>query len=100
MSDAIIAEYSGVLARPKFAFSMQAIQSLLETLRRNGELFEPTGFQIASPDPADTKFLHCALAAKAAFIVTGNSKDFPNAPYGSTHVVNAAEMVKQIMQDM
>jgi predicted nucleic acid-binding protein len=63
-------------------------------------MFRPQGFQIVSPDPADTKFLHCALAAQAAFIVTGNRKDFPGSPYGVTRVVNAAELIDRITLEM
>ena len=48
------------------------------------------------PDPADTKFLHCALAAGADYLVTGNRRDFPDARYGVTRVVNAAELIDQV----
>jgi hypothetical protein len=37
-----------------------------------------------SSDPADTKFLHCAQAGLADYIVTGNKRDFPDASYGPT----------------
>jgi putative PIN family toxin of toxin-antitoxin system len=96
LSDAIATEYAGVLARPKFPFAPQQIEALLAIMRDRGEFFRPEGFQAVSPDPADTKFLHCALAAGAEFIVTGNKRHFPDSPYGPTHVVNAGELLDRI----
>jgi hypothetical protein len=40
--------------------------------------------------------MHCAEEAAAEFIVTGNKRDFPDAPYGLTHVVNAGELLDRI----
>lgn len=63
LSDEIIDEYAGVLARPKFAFDLEEIEALIAMLRHQGELFEPKVSSKASPDPGDTKFIDCALAA-------------------------------------
>ncbi len=96
LSEDIIAEYAGVLARPKFAFTPALIASLLATFREKGEMFQPEGCLTRSPDPADTKLLHCAEAAEAEFIVTGNKRHFPDAPYGTIRVVNAGELLDRI----
>ncbi len=96
LSEEILVEYAGVLTRPKFSFASELIEAFLATFRHHGELFQPEHSPIVSPDPADTKFLHCALTAEADFIVTGNRRDFPDFPYGSTHVVNATELIDQI----
>jgi len=45
-------------------------------------------------------FLLCANAARAEFIVTGNKRHFPNAPYGPTRVVNAGELLDRITQGL
>ena len=92
----ILAEYAAVLARPKFAFPPEEIDALLAMLRSNGELFRPVESSLVSPDPGDTKILHCALAAEADYIVTGNRRHFPDAPYGSIQVVSARELLDQI----
>lgn len=94
-SEEILDEYAAVLARPKFAFPSDEIEALLAMLRARGELFRPEG-SAASPDPADTKYLHCAQAAQADFIITGNKRDFPDAPYGPTRVVSAGELLERI----
>jgi putative PIN family toxin of toxin-antitoxin system len=96
LSEAIIDEYSSVLSRRKFSFPPDDVAALLVMLRQNGEVFPPITSSVVSPDPADTKFLHCALAAKADFIVTGNRRDFPEAPYGITQIVGAGELLDHI----
>ena len=96
LSRPIIAEYAAVLARPKFGFPPDEIDALLDMLRSRGELIRPEGSSTASPDPGDTKFLQCAHAAQADFIVTGNKRDFPDPPYGPTHAVSAGELLEQL----
>jgi putative PIN family toxin of toxin-antitoxin system len=96
----ILDEYAAVLARPKFAFAPEEIAALSAMLRRNGEHFEPETSTATSPDPADTKFIECAEAAEADYIITGNKRDFPDAPYGAVRVVSAAELLHRIIGEM
>ena len=44
-----------------------------------------------SPDDPDNRFLDCALTAKADFLITGNTKDFPFAEFKGTQIVTPAE---------
>jgi uncharacterized protein len=99
-SAAILEEYAAVLARPKFSFPAEEIEALIAMLRQNGELFEPEDTAATSPDPADTKFLQCAQAAQADFIITGNKRDFPRSSYGSTRVVGAGELLDRIAREL
>ncbi len=48
-----------------------------------------------SPDPADNRFLECAEAAQADYLVTGNKRHFPER-WGKTVVVNARELLEMI----
>jgi predicted nucleic acid-binding protein len=64
--------------------------------RSQGELFTPDVSAAVSADPADTKFLECAGAAQADYIVTGNKRDFPDVSYGVTRVVSAGELLDRI----
>jgi uncharacterized protein len=100
LSEEIIDEYAGVLARPKFAFPPDEIEALIVMLRRNGELFQAEQSSQASPDTGDTKFVECALTAKADFIITGNKRHFPEKSYGSAHVVNAGELLDRITLEL
>jgi uncharacterized protein len=95
-SQEILEEYAAVLARPKFAFPSDEITAVLAMFRRQGELFLPEASSAASSDPGDTKFLQCAEAAQADYIVTGNKRHFPETSYGVTRVVNAGELLDWI----
>jgi uncharacterized protein len=99
-SEEILQEYTAVLARPKFAFSPDEIAAVLAMFRRQGELFRPGGSGAALTDPADTKFLQCAEAAQADYIVTGNKRHFPESAYGVTRIVSAGELLDRITQEI
>jgi uncharacterized protein len=85
-----------VLPRPKFAFSSDEIAAVLAMFRNQGELFPPEVSAATSSDPGDTKFLQCAEAAQADYIVTGNKRHFPAGLYGVTRVVSAGELLDRI----
>lgn len=99
-TEAIVTEYSEVLSRPKFRFPPDEVAALIAMFRSAGEVFQPKVSGVVSPDPGDTKFLQCAHAAQADFIVTGNRRHFPDAPYGPTQVVNAGELLARITLDL
>ena len=99
-SEEILEEYAAVLARPKFAFPSDEIAAVLAMFRNQGELFLPGASAATSPDPGDTKFLQCAQAAQADYIVTGNKRDFPARSYGVTHVVSAGELLDRITMEI
>jgi predicted nucleic acid-binding protein len=61
LSEAIIAEYSAVLARPKSAFPPEEIDALLAMLQGKGEIFRPEESPVVSPDPADTALRNLLL---------------------------------------
>jgi putative PIN family toxin of toxin-antitoxin system len=99
-TEAIIAEYAVLLARPKFSFPVDEVEALIVMLRSHGELHGPEASSVASPDPGDSKFLQCAQAVQAEFIVTGNKRHFPDAPYGPSRVVNAGEVLDRITREL
>jgi putative PIN family toxin of toxin-antitoxin system len=95
-TEEILEEYAAVLARPKFAFAADEIAAVLAMFRSQGELVVPAVTAAASSDPGDTKFLQCAEAAEADYIVTGNKRHFPAPSYGATRIVNAGELLDRI----
>jgi predicted nucleic acid-binding protein len=46
-------------------------------------------------DPADNKFIECADAARADYLITGNQRHFPKF-WKSTKVINAREFLTVI----
>jgi putative PIN family toxin of toxin-antitoxin system len=73
-SKEIIDEYLRVLTYPKFKLSEEDIHFLLyhEILPYFEVIDVHPGPRIIRKDPADDKFIGCALAGKAKFIVSGD----------------------------
>jgi uncharacterized protein len=96
VSEEMLAEYAQVLARPKFAFPPDEIAAVMAMFRDKGELIDPQQVAPVLPDPDDVRFLRCAEAARAEYLVTGNKRHFPAEACGAVHVVNAAELLDRI----
>jgi putative PIN family toxin of toxin-antitoxin system len=85
-SKAIFAEYLRVLAYPRFDLSEQEIDYLLsaEILPWVDIVEVPPGEPVVPDDPADDKFVWCALAAGADAIISGDEHllelDLPQLP--------------------
>jgi uncharacterized protein len=83
VSGSIFAEYDEVIRRPRFRRSEDTILSVLDTIRRKAFWVKPTASVRACLDPDDDMFLECAQASGAAFLVTGNIRDFPTQWVGA-----------------
>ena len=94
-SEVILEEYEGVLRRPKFRRSPAVVAALLKAVRAVADLVEPRVQLSVSADEADNRFLECAEAAKADYIVTGNTQHFP-AAWGRTLVITARQLVELV----
>ena len=92
VSDAVLAEYASVLARPRLALDAGRVRRMLDALRGVGvRLHAPaTPPPDDLPDPGDWPFIACALAAGCP-VVTGNARDFP--PRLGVRVVTARQWV-------
>jgi uncharacterized protein len=96
----ILKEYSDVLLRPRFGFPVGDVDALLNSLRARGKLLDPVPIAGVSPDPADDKFIACALSENADFLVTGNKRHFPQTRRIGARVVNAAELLEFITLEL
>ncbi len=96
VSPAILAEYRAVLSRPRFkAIPAQAVETLLKSLSQS-QIVSPEFSLTVSPDVEDNRFLECAAAAGADYLVSGNKKHFPSA-WKQTKIVNARELLEIIL---
>ena len=95
VSEPILKEYERVLRYPRLKLETKQVVRFLARLRRSSVLVIPTHTVSASSDEADNRFLECAEAARADFLVTGNKKHFP-ARWKSTEVVNSRELLGRI----
>lgn len=73
----ILNEYTEVLAR--LGVRRAVIGKIVNLLRDEAELIEPTHSISAEPDPDDAPFWECADAGAADFIVTLNPTHFPQS---------------------
>jgi putative PIN family toxin of toxin-antitoxin system len=77
VSEPIIAEVENVLTRPQVLEKLRtgpiAARALLVLLRRHTELVQPTVSLRLSRDPGDDKFLECAVAGRADYIVSADA---------------------------
>src|SRR6266853_3358908 len=91
ISSEVLSEYRAVLQRPKFKMlNSEYISRLLNLLADEATHVSPTIRLSASTDDADNRFLECAEAAEADFLMTGNKRHFPER-WRTTNVVNARE---------
>jgi putative PIN family toxin of toxin-antitoxin system len=77
VSQPILEEYAEVLSRPEFKIRKGLRQQLLQLIKNRGNLVVPSRRLEVSGDPDDNRFLECADAARADYLVTGNLRHFP-----------------------
>ncbi len=77
LSDAVMAEYLDVLARPVLRPHAARARQLLEFMGAFAVHVSSAQKLSLCSDPDDDQFLECALAAEAAYLVTGNVRHFP-----------------------
>jgi uncharacterized protein len=93
LSAPVIAEYEAVLARPKFnRIDPARITRFLRLLKIEATMVTPRTIITESRDESDNRFLECAEAAEAEYLITGNKRHFPER-WKSTGVVNAREFL-------
>ncbi len=97
VSEAILAEYREVLARPRLDIPVAARDHVIGYLDRIALKVDPVPSKFDLPDPDDEVFLAVALASHADHLVSGNLKHFPPARRRGVSVVSPAEFVKQIL---
>jgi putative PIN family toxin of toxin-antitoxin system len=79
VSEEVLAEYSKVFGRAKFAgLDPHRVARLLAVIAEEATLVRPTNRLAESPDESDNRFYECAAAADADYIVTGNARQFKN----------------------
>jgi putative PIN family toxin of toxin-antitoxin system len=93
LSQLVLDEYEEVLKRPKFSFNPATVDEFLRDLRNRALIVAPSRRVHVALDEADNRFLECAHAARATYLVTGNRKHFPFTAFGKTQIVSPAELI-------
>jgi len=93
ISKEVLAEYSEVFGRAKFAgLDRRRVARLLAVIAGEATLVRPAHRLAESPDESDNRFYECAAAAEADYIVTGNARHF-NKPYRTTKIVTVRQFL-------
>ncbi|HVI09702.1 MAG TPA: putative toxin-antitoxin system toxin component, PIN family [Candidatus Binatia bacterium] len=92
VTGAVLAEYQEVLARRQFKIKRGTRLQFMQLIKNRARLVRPRRSLAAAKDPDDDKFLECADAARADYLVTGNLRHFPRF-WKSTKVVTAREFI-------
>jgi putative PIN family toxin of toxin-antitoxin system len=92
VSPEIIAEYRGVLSRAELGIRRGPRRQLLDLIETRAYLVRPVQQLQVTRDPNDNIFLECADAARADYLITGNTRDFP-AYWKSTKVVSSRDFL-------
>jgi putative PIN family toxin of toxin-antitoxin system len=92
VTGAILDEYRAVLSRPEVNIRKGLRNQLLQLIRSRANEVKPTHLPPVTKDPDDNKFLECADAARADYLVTGNSRHFPKF-WKKTKVITSREFI-------
>jgi putative PIN family toxin of toxin-antitoxin system len=97
VSPAALAEYEEVLRRPRLKLQPAHIEAALASIREVAYLVEPTQTLSISIHESDNRFLECAEAAEANYIVTGNRRHFPDRHKG-TKIVTGRQFLDMLAE--
>ena len=83
-----------MLTRPKFGFRSTDIDTVLGRLTSTGLRLSASPLTAPLPDPDDEPFLEVAVAARVAYLTTGNQKHFPADPRQGIDVVTPRDFLR------
>lgn len=94
LSTAVLEEYDRVFEYERLKhLNKRRIALLRGVLERVGVKVRPPGRLRISSHEDDNRIYECAVAAKAHYIVTENTKHF-SKPYKTTRIVNARQLLE------
>ena len=73
----IIYEYIEVLSRKEFGFPREAVNDMIDAIKRDGEFINAEYLGIKFSDEADKKFYEVYKFGDAQYLITGKIKHFP-----------------------
>ena len=96
MSAEILTEYKEVLSRPKFRLTEEILAEWFTIFDNFPTLIE-VNIEVDFPrDRKDAKFLACAIAANADYLITGD-RDFSEAPMLGNTTIISVSLFKQLV---
>jgi putative PIN family toxin of toxin-antitoxin system len=101
LSKAILDEYKGVLGYGKFAgLDRAASQRLLAKLKKHSLWITPgPKIEAIGADPSDNKFLECAVAGNADYIISGDYHLKDLKTFGRSQIVDPGVFLLNFIQE-
>ena len=98
-TEEIIDEYIKVFQYKKLKKYLpnKKVKLFLKQLTLKSHILKQTSDIPELNDKDDTKFLACAVYAKANYLVTGNIKDFPKGKYKNVAIVTPTEFLHRFV---
>lgn len=93
ISQPILREYAEVLARRELRIKKGLQQQFIQLIENRSTLITPRYSLDVASDPDDNRFIECADAARADYLITGNLKHFPRFWKG-TKVISTREFIE------
>ena len=95
VSTAILTEYRDVLSRPELQIRKGLREQLLNLIAKRARSVTPARQIDVTRDPDDNIFLECADAARADYLVTGNTRHFPRF-WKKTKIITSREFLSVV----
>ncbi|MHB8411231.1 MAG: putative toxin-antitoxin system toxin component, PIN family [Candidatus Acidiferrales bacterium] len=95
VSPATLTEYRDVLSRPELHIRKGLRHQLLQIIKGRAHMVAPARYLQVTSDPGDNIFLECADAARADYLVTGNTRHFPTF-WKKTKVITSREFLSLV----
>jgi len=96
ISKGIIDEFEGVLKREKFGIPEETLRYIISSLDSIANFVNPEAkYDIVEKDPEDNKFIECAIAADADFIISGDAHLLEISQFRKTKILNPSDFLKQ-----
>ena len=97
ISRPILQEYLRVLAYPKFRLTAEEVHQLIEELLAYVEVVSPERrFRVVRRDPADNKFIDCAVAGKAQYLVSGDDDLLSLGSFQGIPMTSLADFLERV----
>jgi putative PIN family toxin of toxin-antitoxin system len=94
----VLAEYEEVLLRPKFAFDIAHVRSIIEFLKETADAVPALPSTLKIKDPDDLPFALTATNSDAQYLITGNVTHFPRE-LGNARVVTPREFLQLYLKN-
>jgi putative PIN family toxin of toxin-antitoxin system len=95
ITEEIIREFEGVLKREKFGIPDETLHYIVTSLDSIVNFVSPEmKLKIVEKDPADNKFLECAVTADADFIISGDTHLLELSEFRKIKILNPSDFLK------